>query len=265
MPVHHLGHEPLCPVGTCHSCGVRRYAIRKPRSHKPGGVPARWSPTEDRIIRDGSGVLTFEEMQAAIFRETGVERTENAIISRMKRIGIPQALPGRTISQVSYMLGARYGTVQGWVKCGLLGPPNRLQAQATIRDEDLERFVREHTDLYDRLRIRSSSLRSIADAVWNRDPWLNVGQVALLISRSKEYVRQRIVSGEISGHLATGQRNGHPRWLVRRSEVVRYFLGRAHGIGPYGHQDGHSAVLPLERGWNHQTPGEGVPAASHGA
>jgi len=195
-----LNHTPLCPDGTCRSCTLRRRHIRllRPRDYPTRKTVYRhWTTQEERILAQGGGVKSAEEIQSAILLETGGERSLNAIRIRMSQLGLPLTLPGLTISEVAHAMGTGFHRVHRWVKRGLLGPPNGLHCMGRIREDDLERFLREHMDVYDRLQIRSPYLRSIADAAWNRDPLLPIGAVCLLTGMSEKMVVTRFRKGVI--------------------------------------------------------------------
>lgn len=249
----HQGHEPMHPRGTCRSCSVRRTNIQRSAHVVGWGTPevragrptyAPWTPIEDRILRESTGVRTAKEVCEKIRQETGQIRTENAVHIRMQRTGIPRLLPGYSIGEVRLMMGVSYTVAQQWVKAGLIGPPNPRWTIATVRLEDLERFIRERTDLYDWKRITDPQLQSIGRAAWVRDPWITVAVVSRMIKRCPESVRRLFVCGTLPGRKVAewNIRPGGIRWVARRSEITRLIAAHPHLIGPYGSQAARSAA-----------------------
>jgi hypothetical protein len=241
MPLRHQGHEPMHPVGTCRSCTLRRRTIQGGNGGGKRRVAPHhfWSWNEERILRKSVGVLTIPEIQAWLLEDAGTMRTEHAINVRATRMGLSRARPGLTIAEVAYQMGVSGWVARHWVKGGLLGEPNRWKCRARVGDADLERFIREHPDLYDRRVIRSSALRSIADAVWARDPWIGVNEIAAILGYSPDHIKRLIARGTLPGRKVHGWmgRAGGLRWVARRSEITRALADQPRRIAPHGHQE----------------------------
>jgi transposase-like protein len=232
----HQGHEPMHPVGTCRSCTMRRNTIVHSRRRPRKVVRDRvlWSPAEDRILVAAEGVLTMGEITQMIKDQIGTTRTENAVRLRMNDQGLTIRLPGLTISEVAYQMGVEFRTARRWLIAGYLGARNGRHCMGTVSQGALDGFVRERTDLYDRLKITSPRLRGIAHAAWTRDPWLEVGAVARFLARSPGVIRRLMGDGSIPARK-TRMPQGGIRWVARRSDVLRVASTHAHGRWPHGH------------------------------
>ncbi len=212
----------------------------------PRRKPLPWSEREDEFLRQNLGVLSEEEIGAAL------RRTLTAVHLRWKRdLGLPapSKTPGYvTANQAAKMLAVDVHAVCRWIERGWLRArrlPFRNRKVWRIRVEDLKRFAvkPEHWILFRPDRVRDPALARLVTLAVERwgDEWLTPSQVAETHGVGHQDVNQYIHAGKLPA-VKWGN------WRIRRSDAEQVYFHKGRGSG---HQLGWSeegdAFLVLAR------------------
>jgi len=195
----------------------------------PRRKPLPWSEREDEFLRQNLGVLSEEEIGAAL------RRTLTAVHLRWKRdLGLPapSKTPGYvTANQAGKMLAVDVHAVCRWIERGWLRArrlPFRNRKVWHIWVEDLKRFAvkPEHWILFCPDRVRDPALaRLVALAVerWG-DEWLTPSQVAETHGVGHQDVNRYIHAGNLPA-VKWGN------WRIRRSDAEQVYFHKGRGAG----------------------------------
>jgi hypothetical protein len=195
----------------------------------PRRKPLPWSEREDQFLRQHLGVLSEEEIGAAL------GRTRVAVRLRWKRdLGLPapSKTPGyATANQAARMLAVDVHTVCRWIERGWLRArqlPFQGRKVWRIRIEDLKRFAikAEHWMLFRSERVRAPTLARLVTLAVERwdDEWLAPGQVAEMHSVDHRDVNRYIRAGKLPG-VKWGN------WWIRRSDAEKVSFRKGRGTG----------------------------------
>jgi hypothetical protein len=195
----------------------------------PRRRPLPWSEREDQFLRRYLGVLSEEEIGAAL------GRTQVAVRLRWKRdLGLPapSKTPGYvTANQAARMLTVDVHTVCRWIERGWLRAqqlPFQGRKVWRIHIEDLKRFAikPEHWMLFRPERVHDPTLAclvTLAVERWN-DEWLAPGQVAEMHGVDHRDVNRYIRAGKLPG-VKWGN------WWIRRSDAEQVCFHKGRGTG----------------------------------
>jgi hypothetical protein len=195
----------------------------------PRRRPLPWSEREDEFLRQHLGVLSEEEIGAAL------GRTRVAVRLRWKRdLGLPapSKTPGYvTANQAARMLAVDVRTVCRWIERRWLQArqlPFQGRKVWRIRIRDLKRFAvkPEHWMLFRPERVRDPTLAHLVTRAVERwdDEWLAPGQVAEMHSVDHRDVNRYIRAGKLPG-VKWGN------WWIRRSDAEKVSFRKGRGTG----------------------------------
>ena len=198
----------------------------------------RWTPEEDRFLKENSPNMSLGEIAAALGRSrTGVH------IRRKKIDAIsPRHAPGYvSCNQIAKILGVDSHKPPTWVDLGILeGEPIPYDFGPLKRRVKVGVFKRwlikpESWVYFKADRIRVAGIRrlvELAQARWG-DEWWSTNQAAEYHGATNKDILQQIKMGRIGGVHAVGldrvRNPGWAHWFVRRSEAERLTIPRGKG------------------------------------
>jgi hypothetical protein len=128
-----------------------------------------WRQEDDDFLKENWGLLS----DSAICARLG--RTRAACMIRAKRLGICRKMNLYTASDVAAIFGVDRKTPTDWIARGLLkGRRSKVPVGAAwiwnIDPQNIERFIREHPETYDRRRIKHLYWRGLAEEAARANP-----------------------------------------------------------------------------------------------
>lgn len=182
-----------------------------------------WTEAEDDELRGRIGY----DPPAAIARD--LHRTKYAVIVRSKRLGLSRKPRG--MRYTARAVGEIFGTdgkmvTHVWIRNGwLTGQRSTMGAGRSRRwaigYDDIEAFIRQHPDRYERRRITHPWWRRVADEVAaERTPTVGVVQAAHLLNVAEETVRRHCRRGWLDAKQIYWA--GGSMWVIARAELANF-------------------------------------------
>lgn len=208
---------------------------RAPRHVQGGKGSARaWTEADDEILASWWGLEPDEVVADRL------NRTVNACKIRATRsLGLARSAQFLTARTVAQIVGVDRHRVLGWIAEGIL-PAQRSAVGAGARRawridaDDLESFLRDYPWRYDRQRMEQGSFyRRIADAAWDRDPWLTIPEVAHALGVSTETIRCHLRRRRLRG-VKSPLHGGTGTWLIPRSALAEFQRRRGSALVALG-------------------------------
>ena len=199
------------------------------RSRRP------WTDAAEQELRGLVGWQTEQE----IARRLG--RSVNAIRVKMKRLGLTREWKGAyTARDVGRIFRVDSASVRIWIDRGYLGGARSTVSCGSsrkwrIEHEEIEAFIRDHPEHYERRRITEPFWRRLADQSASSE-WVSAKIAAVILGCCDETIKRRIRRG-----LWTARKvpcGGGFQWMVRRADLAgfRYWHPPVRLIYERGHR-----------------------------
>lgn len=224
-----LNHDPLCPPGTCKSCGKRR-AWADPAHRRPHRQNA-WESEHDAWLVTHAGAAPYAELARRLTAAYGQPRTPGAVRVRMGVLGLSRQVALLTAKQVAYYLGVSDATVIHWVQRGWFALPawayqrHPRGGPYAISPEAVEACIALRAWRLDPAQMPASRYQHLAAAIWARERWLTTPQAARYAGVSPLTVCRWVRVG----HLHATRRpmpRGHYRLLIRARDLTTWLRTR---------------------------------------
>lgn len=240
VPVHTVKLGKDCRCGACRAARIWTPEARAARSAdyrakvaagvrfgttRPKSLACRWLPEHEAVLRDLLGTLDTETIAARLTERFGYPRTETAVRSRIKVLGLSR-LTVRPWSkrELQRLLGLSEDTLDRYIALGMIaGTPWKLgggkrkgnRSLAFMR-ADVERFIRAHPLCVQPVRIRDAGLRSLAESLTRGRPTLTAPEAARLIGMPYGTLMYWCRSGKV----ASARKIDGRYWRVSHDDVA---------------------------------------------
>lgn len=140
-------------------------------------MPDRWTPPEDKLLRELTGTMPLDQIAQRISERFGLPRTTEAVRIRAVRTGVSVYVNCWTMRAVEELFHLDHRAIaRHWIAPGLLNA-SRWAGRGPndgwwIEERDVERFVRDHGYAYDWTKMTPGHrLTRLAEVVHRADPW----------------------------------------------------------------------------------------------
>lgn len=204
VPVHTRTLGDACRCGACRQRRIwtperraarsaeikQQYADGRRQGRRRPAIACRWLPEHEHALREMLGTLDTETIAARLTERFGWPRTETAVRSRIKLLGLSRlAVRPWSKRELWRLLGLTEDTLDRYIKHGLIaGTPWKLgggkrkgHRSVAFTRADVERFIRAHPLCVETGRIRDPGLRALARSLTRGRPALTVPEAARLI------------------------------------------------------------------------------------
>jgi hypothetical protein len=157
-----------CADRTCGKCircvRSRSWALGKYANKKPSLKADIWMPEHEERLRQLAGTMDRKQLAETLSREfPDAPRTVHAVSIRAQRLGISLWPPGRSLWEISKLLGVSDKRILTWISLGWLEAfPYEAGAGVgrcrwRVHDDALQAFLRAHGEQYDPKRVKGTS------------------------------------------------------------------------------------------------------------
>lgn len=240
VPIHTPKLGAACKCGACRMARVWTPEAKAARSAeyrakvaagvrfgttRPKAIACRWLPEHESALRAMLGTLDTETIAARLTERFGYPRTETAVRSRIKVLGLSRlAVRPWSKRELWRLLGLTEDRLDRYIERGMIsGTPwkmgggkrkgNRSPAFARA---DVERFIRTHPLCLTPSLIRDAGLRSLAESLTRGRPTLTVPEAARLAGVPYATLMSWCKSGRVpSAHQIDGR-----YWRIAHDDVA---------------------------------------------
>lgn len=241
VPVHTRKLGDRCRCGSCRTSRIWTPEARAQRSadyrakvaagiqfgsRGPKRIACRWTPEQDAALTALLGTMDTETLAAKLTERFVYPRTETAVRSRVKVLGLSR-LSVRPWSkrETHRLLGITEDCLDRFIARGLIaGTPWKLgggkrkgNRSVAFTRADLERFIREHPACVVPERIRDAGLRTLAASLTRGRKTLTVPEAARRLGMPYATLMYWCKSGRVpSAHQIDGR-----YWRIALDDVTR--------------------------------------------
>lgn len=204
VPIHTPKLGAACKCGACRMARVWTPEAKASRSAeyrakveagvrfgttRPKQIACRWLPEHESVLRDLLGTLDTETIAARLTERFGYPRTETAVRSRIKVLGLSSlAVRPWSKRELWRLLGLTEDRLDRYIALGMIagtswkmgGGKRKGNRSVAFGRADVERFIRAHPLCLEPTRIRDAGLRSLAESLTRGRPTLSVPAAARL-------------------------------------------------------------------------------------
>ncbi len=191
---------------------------------------ARWTPDEDAWLLAHVGTWPEAEVVTRLNVRFGNERTRGAVERRVQHVHhISLAVVGLlNRDQIARLCGVGRQMVWAWAERGWLDLPpwsrRGTRGQWAVPPAVLEAFIAQHAVQLHPAAMPPSPYQQQAAAIWARERWLSVSQVATHAGVCMRVARAWIAAGALP---ATRQmRRGRFWWMIRARDLATFLKQR---------------------------------------
>jgi hypothetical protein len=197
VPVHTPRLKDACRCGPCRqrtvwtperraAVSARQRGVKRPDRKRPS-IACRWLPEHEHLLRELLGTVDTETIAACLTERFGWPRTEQAVRSRIKLLGLSR-LTVRPWSkrELWRLLGLTEDRLDRYLALGMIsGTPWKLgggkrkgNRSVAFTRADVERFIRAHPACVVPSAIRDGGLRTLAESLMRGRPTLSIPEAA---------------------------------------------------------------------------------------
>ncbi len=191
---------------------------------------ARWTPDEDAWLLAHVGTWPEVEVVTRLNIRFGNARTRGAVERRVQHVHHTSLAVVGLLNrdQIARLCGVGRQMVWAWAERGWLELPSwsrrGMRGQWAVPPAVLEAFIAQHAVQLHPADMLPSPYQQQAAAIWARERWLSVSQVAAHAGACMRIVREWIAGGALPA--VRQMRRGRFWWMIRARDLAAFLQQR---------------------------------------